>query len=86
VTRIRRGELEVELLRNETVLDALLRAGANPLYSCRVGACLTCLSRATAGRPPAESQEPLGKEERRRGHFLPCVAVPTENLTIEPLL
>ncbi|MFG0318886.1 MAG: 2Fe-2S iron-sulfur cluster-binding protein [Planctomycetota bacterium JB042] len=79
---IRRDDTEVELEPGETVLDGLLRAGAHPLYSCRVGACLTCLSRAVEGTPPADAQEPLSDAERGRGLFLACIAVPDGDLVV----
>lgn len=83
--KVRRGEIETETEPGETVLDALLRAGANPPYSCRIGACLTCASRAVSGTPPDGAQEGLSEAERQRGGFLACIAVPEDDLEIESL-
>mgnify|MGYP001410734568 CR=1 FL=1 len=37
--------------RGQTVLDALLAAGLDPLYSCREGICGTCETRVLRGTP-----------------------------------
>lgn len=66
----------------ETALDALLRGGANVPFSCRKGSCHTCLMRAIDGAPPLASQRGLSPELVDTGHFLPCLAVPTEALTL----
>lgn len=74
----------VELRPGETLLDGLLRNGIHAAYSCRIGACLTCMSRAVVGRPPAAAQEGLTADERARGLFLACCCVPEEDLVVEP--
>ena len=83
--RVRAGDVVVEVEPGETVLNALLRGGVNWPYSCSVGACLTCASRAVEGTPPAASQESMSEAERARGGFLACAAVPDEDLVVEEL-
>ena len=41
----------IEAQTGETVLDALLAAGQQPLYSCRSGVCGTCETRVLRGTP-----------------------------------
>jgi len=40
----------------QTVLDALLREGVDAPFSCKSGACQSCLMRVVEGAPPAKSQ------------------------------
>lgn len=67
----------------ETVLDALLRQGQNPPFSCRNGSCLVCLRRCSEGQPPEAAQRALRPSLRRAGYFLPCKCVPTGDMEIE---
>jgi CDP-4-dehydro-6-deoxyglucose reductase len=66
----------------ETVLDGLLRGGVNAPYSCRVGACQTCILRATSGAVPPAAQVGLKETMKARGYFLACICRPTEDLTL----
>jgi NAD(P)H-flavin reductase/ferredoxin len=68
----------------ETVLEALERQGVAVPNSCRAGVCQSCLMRATAGAPPAESQKGLKDALRAGGYFLACVCRPTADLTVQP--
>jgi CDP-4-dehydro-6-deoxyglucose reductase len=72
----------VVLQAGEKVLDGLLRAGLEVPHSCRAGACQSCLVRAVAGNPPAAAQAGLKPTLRAQGYFLPCVAVPSEDLVL----
>jgi len=44
-----RSGLRVPVQPGQTVLDALLAAGADPMYSCREGVCGTCETRVVRG-------------------------------------
>lgn len=72
-----------ELGRGETVLNGLLRNGVHVTSSCRVGACQTCLMRATQGAVPAASQYGLKDTMKARGYFLACVCRPEEDLELK---
>lgn len=69
---LRYGERTVTCLPGETVLDALLRAGIDVAFSCKAGACHTCLSQCTEGRLPERAQRGLSVDAREKGYFLPC--------------
>lgn len=71
------------LHEGERVLDALLRGGANVSFSCRRGSCQACLLRATHGDPGDDARRTLRAAMRERGYFLPCLAKPREDLTVE---
>ena len=66
----------------ETVLDALLREGANLSFSCKKGVCQSCLLKAVAGEVPPTAQEGLRDTLREQGYFLPCVCRPVTALKI----
>lgn len=79
---VRYGALSVSLEAGESVLDALLRHGAAPAYSCRAGACQSCLMRCQSGALPARAQAGLRDALRAQGYFLSCVCLPEEDLSI----
>lgn len=59
----------------ETVLDALLRVGTAVPFSCKGGACHTCLMQCTAGTVSERAQQRLPSHLAplaRLGYFLPC--------------
>lgn len=55
--------IEIEVLENETILDALQRSGVPALNSCRKGTCGTCETVILAGIPD-HRDEILSDEER----------------------
>jgi len=67
----------------ESVLDVLLREGAEVPYSCRKGTCLTCVLVATEGDVPGEANQVLKPTEREQGLFLPCQCPADRDLAVE---
>ena len=76
-------ELEYELLDGESVLDALIRGGADIDFSCRKGACQVCMMRLVDGKVNQQATRRLRPELVAEGHFLPCCAHPTRDLSID---
>jgi ferredoxin-NADP reductase/ferredoxin len=72
------------LVRGETVLEALEKAGVNVPSSCRAGACQSCMMRATDGIVPRAAQAGLKDSLRKSGHFLSCICRPEQDLACEP--
>jgi len=68
----------------ETVLEALMRQGAEIPFSCRNGICQVCLQRRVHGEVPAEAQKGLRPNLISLGYFLPCRCRPRENLEFAP--
>jgi NAD(P)H-flavin reductase/ferredoxin len=79
---VRYGALATEVGEGESVLDALLRAGAPVRHSCRAGSCGSCLLRVVDGEPTAASQRGLKDAWRVRGYFLPCACQPAGDLSV----
>jgi CDP-4-dehydro-6-deoxyglucose reductase, E3 len=67
----------------ESVLDCLLRQGAQVDSLCRSGACQSCMLKASAGALPAPSQQGLKDTWKQQGFFLACVCRPREDLIVE---
>ncbi len=72
-----------ELREHESVLDALMRGGADITFSCRKGSCQTCLLRAVEGNPGASAQRGVRPELAQTAHFMPCVCHPAEDMVVE---
>lgn len=75
----------IEVGRNETVLEAALKAGIAYPHDCTVGTCGSCRSRLLSGRVDAITPfgYTLSREELQAGYILACQAVPESDLTIE---
>lgn len=69
---------------DESVLDALQRAGIAVPSSCRAGACQSCLVRAVSGAVPTGAQKGLRASLVEQGFFLACQARLTDDLTAAP--
>ena len=71
--------------RDETVLQAAMRADLMIPYGCRNGACGTCKGRIVEGEVDFGAHQPstLTDDEKRKGLALFCVAKPATDLVIE---
>jgi ferredoxin len=69
----------------ETVLAAILRAGASVMFGCRGGGCGTCKMRVISGQIEhgRYSAAVLLEEEKESGWFLSCQARALSDLTID---
>lgn len=62
--------------RSQTLLDAMLKANLFAPYSCKVGACATCMCTRVEGDVHLEHNEVLGEEELSKDWTLACQAYP----------
>lgn len=79
---IRFNQQWFDVVDDETVLDALLREGVSVPYSCRSGACQTCMMRAETGKPPEDAQKGLKPTRKARNHFLACLCKPEMDMEV----
>ncbi|MCS6996687.1 MAG: CDP-6-deoxy-delta-3,4-glucoseen reductase [Casimicrobiaceae bacterium] len=70
---------------DETILTAALRAGLLIPYGCRNGACGSCKSTLVNGAIDygLYQASTLTEAEKRNGQFLPCVAKPLGDITMQ---
>lgn len=66
----------------ETVLQALLRQGANLAYSCGKGSCYACILKLEDGT--VESSRSLDETLEKARHFLPCVSTAIGKVAVAP--
>jgi ferredoxin len=67
-----------------TILEAAALAGLRLSSSCRNGTCRSCLCRLVDGTLQYRIDWPgLSADEKATGWILPCVALPTSDLTID---
>lgn len=63
-----------QLKPGERALDALLRQGAPVHFSCRKGACRSCMLQLVSGDVDPNATEKLPSDFQQMGFFLPCLA------------
>jgi ring-1,2-phenylacetyl-CoA epoxidase subunit PaaE len=70
------ARIEVPMAEGETIVDAALRAGRDPPFSCRAGMCCTCRARLIEGHVEMAANYSLEKWETEAGYVLTCQARP----------
>ncbi len=79
---IRFSDQAWELQEGSSVLDLLLSEGQTVPYSCRTGACQTCLMKSTQGLVPDKAQVGIKASLKAQGYFLACQCQPENDLDI----
>lgn len=76
---------QITVLKQESLLEAMIRTGLESPYSCRKGSCHACMLQVVRGSAPTVSQRGLSTPQIEAGCFLPCQCVPTSDLTVQPV-
>ena len=78
------ARIGVAMFAGETIVDAALRAGHDPPFSCRAGMCCTCRARLVEGQVEMAANYSLEPWETEAGYVLTCQARPlTKHVVVD---
>lgn len=85
LTVLQDGDEEiVEVKKGQNILDAMINSGIDAAYSCRAGACSSCVAKVQSGSVYMKEHAALDHDEVQDGYILCCQAqATTEKLTID---
>ena len=75
---------QIPMLAGESVVDAAVRMGLDPPFSCKAGMCCTCRARLLEGRVEMRENYSLEPWETEAGYVLTCQARPlTDRIVLD---
>jgi ring-1,2-phenylacetyl-CoA epoxidase subunit PaaE len=70
-------EYELEITKDQNILDAVLDAGMDAPYACTGGSCCTCRAKITSGHAIMDVNYALTDQEVKDNYVLTCQSHPT---------
>ena len=77
------GEFSFHCPDDEYILDAAEQAGIDMSYSCRAGACSSCVGRLVQGTLDQSDQSFLDEVQIKDKYALLCIAYATSDLIVK---
>jgi ferredoxin-NADP reductase/predicted pyridoxine 5'-phosphate oxidase superfamily flavin-nucleotide-binding protein len=74
IVELRRSGKTLQVRADQSILDAAIEAGVDPLYDCKAGICGTCAVKVLAGEPDHRDTALSPAERDRAGLFCTCVS------------
>eukprot|EP00240_Pyramimonas_obovata_P012299 CAMPEP_0118932294 /NCGR_PEP_ID=MMETSP1169-20130426/9769_1 /TAXON_ID=36882 /ORGANISM="Pyramimonas obovata, Strain CCMP722" /LENGTH=143 /DNA_ID=CAMNT_0006874931 /DNA_START=53 /DNA_END=484 /DNA_ORIENTATION=+ len=81
ITTLEGKKHQVEVGEDENLLDAALDAGIDVTHDCKMGVCMTCPAKLTAGRVD-QGTGMLSEDTIELGYALMCVATPQSDCEV----
>ncbi len=80
---LRRSGKQLQVAADQSILDAMLEAGVDAPFSCRVGNCKTCAVKVLAGEPDHRDSALSAAEREDYRLMCPCVSRASAHLALD---
>ncbi len=72
-------EFSVDVSKDDSILESIIKLDKNPPYSCTSGACASCMAKIVSGTVEMDTSFSLDDDEIKNGMILTCQAHPTSS-------